>query len=747
MDANTRTVDAAAVVADTASSEASFGVSTRAFALGLALTVVAAVWVAQVELILHTAEISESVPLIASLAGLILLVLHNRALQALERLAARSRAAAGAVILAAGAIAYLLHLPAGGGLRTFLAVAGVGLGVFGAAVILSERSARALRAWQLTRREIILIYCFLTLSALMMSAKVSGYIIPEMTIYTYFGFDNPGFQEAGAHTPAWLILKDPEVVRTLYEGSELARPPTASGLSGWLMNATEGLWWPLMQVPWASWLVPLATWLAMMTLVFAAGFCLMGLMQRYWIEKERLSFPLVMIPLEVSSGAMPARRATFLDDWGFWIGFMASGLFTFYVVMHAVSPSLPTFRPYYSLAPLFREHPWNAVQHASIQIRPEMMGLSYFMDSDLTLTIWLSTFFTDFLAVMTRALGHETRNFPRAFDQGIGAYVILAVVLIWSARAWLREGLLAALAGRNDPEARRTGALWLGLLGSFGALLVVVLVAGMKWWAGAYLFGITLLFFLVYGRARAETGVPHPSAYPMGGHMNVLEYIGGPVSWRGGATPALLGTFFLLGRGYTVTGAGAQIENLKLAEEQSVRPSSIAWLTLAAPAIGLIIALAMRLAVSYHYGLNFLEGGVVQGGYAVTQMSGHATEVIDEAALGVGRHVAPGNCAAYGAAITLALVLLRRAFLRFPLHPLGYCLAMIRLRSFWAPILLTWIIKTILLKLGGARAYRRAAPAFLGLAIGHYFFAGIMLGCLAAAFPRLLEKIEVINFD
>jgi len=747
MDADTHMEDSARLAAEPNSSEASFGVSTRAFAVGVALTLVAAVWVAQVEMILHTAEISESVPLIASLAGLIFLTLYNRILQALERLAKRSRSTAGALVLAVGAAAYLLHMPAGGGLSTVLALTGVALGALGVGIIIGEPFALRLRIWQLTRREIILVYCFLTLSALMMSAKVSGYIIPEMTIYTYFGFQNPSFEESGAHVPPWLALKDAEAVRTLYEGSELGSAPETTGLTGSVMRATEGLWWPLLQVPWARWLVPLLAWVTIMFLVFAAGFCLMGLMQHYWIEKERLSFPLVMIPLEVSSGATRERKETFLSDWGFWIGFMASGLFTFYVILHALSPSLPTFRPYYSLRPLFRDHPWNAVQNASIQIRPEMMGLSYFMGSDITLTIWLSTFFSDFLAVMTRALGYETRDFPRPFDQGVGAYVILAVVLLWSARRWLKAGLVAALAGRADAAAGRNGALWLGLIGSFGALLAVTIVAGMKCWVAGYLFGIILVFFLVYGRARAETGVPHPSAFPMGGHLNVLEYIGGPVSWRGGATPALLGSFFLLGRGYTVTGSGAQIENLKLAEDQGVRAGSIAWLSLLAPVIGLIIALVMRLSVSYHYGLNFLEGGVVEGGYAVTQMRRHATEVISEAGLGVGRQVAPGNCAAFGALVTLALVGARRAWLGFPLHPLGYCLAMIRLRSFWAPIMVTWIIKTILLKLGGARAYRRAAPAFLGLAIGHYFFAGILLGSLAAAFPRLLEKMEVINFD
>jgi hypothetical protein len=728
-------------------SQARFGVSLRVFLVAVVLTIVAAVWVAQVELILHTAEISESVPLIASLAGLFLLVLHNRVLQALEQLAARNRRSAGVVVVVVGAVAYLLHMLTGGGLSTFLAVAGVVIGVFGAGIFVSDWWAGKLNAWQLERHEIVLVYCFLTLSALMMSAKVSGYLVAEMTVYNYFGFQEPHLQGAEPEIPAWLAIKDDEVVRTLYEGSNLRRSPEASGMLAPVIRATEGLWWPVMQVPWGSWLVPVCTWIAIMFLVFLGGFCVLGLMKRYWTEKERLSFPLIMIPLEISSGATPARRATFLDDYGFWVGFGLSGLFTFYVVMHALSPSLPAFQAYYSLAPLFREHPWSAVQNASIHIRPEIIGLSYFIESSITFTIWVSAIFTDLLAVLTRTLGYETRHFPQPMHQGVGSYVILGLMLVWSARAWVMDGLRAVLSGASDPKTQRVALLWLGLVVSMGALLGLGLVAGMKWWASVYLFGTILAFFLLYGRVRAETGVPHASAYPRNRQMEVLKYLGGPKSWAGGATPALFGTFWFIGGGYTCTGAGAQIENLKIADEQEVRQGSMTWLTLVAPVVGLVIALVMRLAVSYHYGLNCLEGGVVQGGYPVSQVTKFGGELVEEADLGVGPSVPSGLCAAYGAVVTLVLVLLRREFLRFPLHPLGYGLAMMRLRPFWAPFLFTWTIKTLLLKIGGARAYRRAAPAFLGLAIGHYFFAGIMLGCLAAAFPWLLEKITVINFD
>ncbi|MGI5818440.1 MAG: OPT/YSL family transporter [Armatimonadota bacterium] len=677
------------------------GIGARPIIVGTLLTIATGLWVVQVEMVLQTAEVSESVPLIPAIAGLLVLVLYNRGLDGLSGLLGRR---------APGAREWLSR-------------------------------------WRLSRREIIIVYCFMTLSALMMSAKVAGYIIPETTVYTYFGFDNANFRQASEHMPSWLILQDHDVVRTLYEGGDLDMPPEIGGLPGALARATEGLWWPLMQVPWAAWVPLLAVWIVIMGLVFTAGMCLLGLMKRYWVEKERLSFPLVMIPLELSSAGATGRRSAYLRDAGFWIGFLLSGTFTLFVVLHAVSPGLPQFQPYYNLAPLFSDHPWRSVQNASIQVRPELVGMSYFMDSDILLTMWVMTFVNSFLAVGTAAAGYETRDFPRPFDQGVGSYVVLAIFFVWSARTWLADGIGQALIWRTSREGKRYAALWGGLILSVGALIAIVIAAGMKWWVAVYLFTIILVFFLVYGRARAETGVPHPSPFPSGGHLTVLEYIAGPKSWAGGATPGLLGSFFFLSRGYTLTAAGAEIENLKIADTEGIRERSMIWMSLIAPVIGLAIAFTLRLGAGYHFGLNFLEGGTVEGGYAITQMRNHADQVIREATTGVGRTVPAANAAIFGGIVTVALIVLRRVFLRFPLHPLGYGLAMVRLRAFWAPIMLTWLIKTLLLKIGGARAYRRAAPAFMGLAIGHYFFAGICLGILGATYPQMLDKIEVINFD
>jgi hypothetical protein len=51
----------------------------------------------------------------------------------------------------------------------------------------------------------------------------------------------------------------------------------------------------------------------------------------------------------------------------------------------------------------------------------------------------------------------------------------------------------------------------------------------------------------------------------------------------------------------------------------------------------------------------------------------------------------------------------------------------------WLPVCLTWLLKGVLLRYGGLRAYRRALPFFLGLILGE-FSAGFLRTVVDLAF-------------
>ena len=82
-----------------------------------------------------------------------------------------------------------------------------------------------------------------------------------------------------------------------------------------------------------------------------------------------------------------------------------------------------------------------------------------------------------------------------------------------------------------------------------------------------------------------------------------------------------------------------------------------------------------------------------------------------------------------GGVFTALLIFVRYRFPAFPLHPIGFIFpATVVSRRLVTSVFLIWLVKTIILKLGGLERYRKATPFFLGLLVG--FMAGIALNVL-----------------
>jgi len=77
-----------------------------------------------------------------------------------------------------------------------------------------------------------------------------------------------------------------------------------------------------------------------------------------------------------------------------------------------------------------------------------------------------------------------------------------------------------------------------------------------------------------------------------------------------------------------------------------------------------------------------------------------------------------------GGAFVAGMFVLRTIFPWWPLHPLGFVMcttwAMSRI---WFSILLGWLAKSCVMSFGGARAYQRILPLFLGLVLGECMIA------------------------
>ena len=81
-----------------------------------------------------------------------------------------------------------------------------------------------------------------------------------------------------------------------------------------------------------------------------------------------------------------------------------------------------------------------------------------------------------------------------------------------------------------------------------------------------------------------------------------------------------------------------------------------------------------------------------------------------------------------GALFTIILLIFRIKFLNFPFHPLGFAFSTVMLTNvLWFSIFISWLLKSLILKYGGAKIYEKSKAFFIGLIIGQFVISGLFL--------------------
>jgi hypothetical protein len=81
----------------------------------------------------------------------------------------------------------------------------------------------------------------------------------------------------------------------------------------------------------------------------------------------------------------------------------------------------------------------------------------------------------------------------------------------------------------------------------------------------------------------------------------------------------------------------------------------------------------------------------------------------------------------FGLGLTTFLMIMRRMFLWFPFHPVGFAVAGSWTMSWmWFSVFLSWLIKYLMLRGGGLKLYRKGVPFFLGAMLGQFISGGLL---------------------
>lgn len=550
------------------------------------------------------------------------------------------------------------------------------------------------------------------------------YLVPAMVYpYRFATPENQWQRLIWPYIPTWLTVSDPLAVKRYYEG-----------------HATFETWENL-----RPWLQPLLLWSTFTLTVVAVMVCLNALLRRQWTEHERLSYPIVRIPLEITAERTSPFRTGF-----FWMGFalaagidLLNGLSFLFPVIPSLSVKRRAFYPFLGAA-----RPWNAVNLVTYAFHPFAIGLGYFLPQDLLFSSWFFYWFAKAQSVAAAAIGWEDwdgdeyfRIAPYLNEQSCGAMLGIVLFALWTAWRQLQRGKGRGRVGEGGIPPLATGAsgneplpYHLALGGAavgFGFLVAFVVAAGMSPWLAVLYFGLFFALSLAVTRMRAQFGPPSSGLFLTA--PNRVLYNGLGVDLLGPRNLTVLAYLHWLHRMYSGNPMPHQLEAFKIAERQNLRYRGMIGAILLAAGLAVLFSFWTILHLSYHLGQDTAATAQTQnyfGREPLVTLQGLLQRTHGEPDRG-----ALGGVG-FGFLFTLFLMAMRTRFLGWPFHPVGYALtSAYATHILWLSMLLAWILKSLIVRYGGLRLYHRGMPFFLGLLLGE-FVAGSAWGLVGVLLQR-----------
>ena len=549
----------------------------------------------------------------------------------------------------------------------------------------------------ITQAELIAIYAMLTLGGSISGRDMLQILIPVIGWPFWFATqENEWAQLFHRYIPRWLTVSDNRVLRDFYEGE--------SSFYKWEHFQT--------------WLEPVLWWSAFIVVLGFVMICVNVLVRRQWTRNERLSYPIIQLPMAITEDGGTSR---FFRSKLLWTGFMIAagidiinGLHFFFPVL----PHLPVSYLDHDIGRFFTSKPWDAIGSLRLPLYPFAIALGFFLPLDLSFSIWFFYLFRKGQQVLGAALGlRALPEFPYLNQQSSGAWIGLFFVAIWLSRSHLKAAMRCIFRGgsedADEPLRYRTAAI--GIIAGMTLLTLFCYKAGMSLLVIVPFFVIFFMLSTAITRMRAELGPPTHELVNMNSSNMLVDILG---SRRVGANNLTVFPlfWFFSGRGYRSHLMPHQLESFKMTERANVSGRRLVYAMVLAMALGGLSAFWALLHLSFKWGLDLIPIGHDSGVFMLLQGRLNNPTGSDVPAVGF---------MGIGLASTFLLMFMRMRFLWWPLHPAGYALSMnFGIDYIWSCLVFSSLVKWLVLNYGGMRLHRKTATFFFGVILGEYCTGG-----------------------
>lgn len=566
----------------------------------------------------------------------------------------------------------------------------------------------------LSRQELLVIYVMIVMASTIAEYSLVAELMGSLSFPFWYATPENEYAELfHDHIPTWLTVKDIDVLRGYFEGEASFH---------WREN-------------WRAWLVPFGLWGGFILVLWFVLICFNVLIRKQWTEREKLSYPIIQLPLRIVD-----RKARIFRNKAMWIGFAIAGGIDLINGLHFLYPAIPEIPIRRTeVHRYFTERPWNAMGYTTISFYPFVIGLTYFVPLDLAFSCWFFHLLTKIESIIASAIGWKALpGAPYINEQAAGAWLMIGAIAIFTLRKHLFGVIKVAFRRDSDEDAsepmRYRTALF-GMIAGLICLMIFCYQAGMS-------LGIILAFFLIYlimaigiARVRAEVGPPVHGMVFVNPRQILVASFG--TRFLGAGNLTNLSFLYSFNRCNRMHPMPNQLEAFKIAEQGGIKSKRFIPAMLIAIVVSIIASFWIHTALLYKHG-------------ATTGTSGFV------ASLGWESFSPLGNWLNYprkpdtpalsfmgiGAVLVVFLTIMRRRFIGWPFHPAGYALGSNTwggIVYIWFAVFVGWFIKWLILRFGGLKAYRRAIPFFLGLILGEYVVA--CLWCLLG----IIFKMHVLR--
>ncbi len=520
-------------------------------------------------------------------------------------------------------------------------------------------------------------------------------------------------------------------------------------LPNWLLPSHEGnavAWYyeglpSGAEIPWDVWVLPLFWWTTVVAAAFLMLACVATVFRKQWVQNERLVFP-AMAPL-IDIASEPGDGKGWLPEFTrnrlFWIGFaIAFGVLAWNCINYFL-PGFPRF-------PIYRSR-WYWIDRQLPPIRGYFgiftVFFSYFASLDVLFSIWLFDLVFIFEGGQLSRWGYKaTTPYYRTgvyYWQTFGAFVVFVSSTFWVARKHLRDVLMKALG--RDPtvddsqELMSYRAACLGLLGSLAYLFIWLTQMNFDPLQGFLLLLAVIFVYTGMAKILADTGMPFTNT-PIGPWSMVAPFFGrrniplathAAYRFSGLITGHFKGLFLP-----ALAHAGRVSEGVP--GDQRRRLMS---------AIGLAFIVSLLFNMLFTVWLGYDEGAYNFNSWEITRAAERhfqgTVNVIKDPDKPPFYEKNPEEAVflGIGGLLMAGLIYMRYRYVWWPLHPVGLAISgsyLARRTSFTT--FLAWLIKFVMMKVGGPTVYRKSRPLFIGLLVGYILGVALSTGIDMIWFPE-----------